>query len=178
MKQILVLFSVMLSQATMAQENIGLLQGGYSMGKGTVTASQPTGFKVNGSWEFQPSGDQWTIGGSLGYLRIAGSESGSDFSVSSIPVCVVSRLMFGSESFMAFVRGQAGTHVSTVSYAGLLVDLSDSQVGMVVGIGGGVMFYASEKTFVSAEYEWLWLSNAFANTGSIGTTALGVGFKF
>lgn len=161
-----------------AQENIAVLQGGYSTGLGNAAGTQPSGFKINASWEFQPSGDKWTMGGSLGYVRLSGSEAGSDYGLSAVPICFVSRIMFGGESFRFFARGQLGTHISTISYSGALLSTNDTQVGMSAGLGGGVMYFASESMFLSAEYEWLWLSNAFANTGSIGTGALGVGYRF
>jgi opacity protein-like surface antigen len=173
-----VLLVALMAVQARAQENFAILQGGYSTGWGNVSGTQPTGFKINVAWEFQPTGDRWTIGGSLGYLRLSGSESGSDYGLSTIPICAVSRIMFGSESFKFFVRGQLGTHISTVSYSGALVSLSDTQMGLAGGLGGGVMFFPSERMFLSADYEWLWLSNAFANTGSIGSAALGVGFRF
>jgi len=157
------------------QENLGILQAGYSAGNGS---SAPTGFKINAAWEFQPNAEKWTMGGSLGYIRLTGKETAADFSVSSVPVTFVSRIMFGGESFKFFVRGQLGTHISTISYSGALVSSSDTQVGMAAGLSGGVMYFASEKMFLSADYEWLWLTNAYANTGSIGTAALGLGFKF
>ena len=157
------------------QENIGLLQGGYASGNGSAA---PTGYKINAAWEFQPMGDRWTMGGSVGYISVSAKEAGNSFDVSSVPICFVSRIMFGGQSFKAFVRGSLGTHISTLSYSGAVVSTSESQWGMVGGIGGGLMYYTSEAMFLSADYEWLWISNAFANSGSIGTASLGIGFKF
>lgn len=176
MKYVLPLFIILVAATVgYGQENLGILQGGYSAGNGSAA---PTGFKINGTWEFQPTGEKWTMGGSLGYIRLTGTETAANFSVSSVPVTFVSRIMFGGESFKFFVRGQLGTHISTISYSGALVSNSDTQVGMAAGLGGGVMYFTSEKMFLSADYEWLWLSNTFSNSGSIGTASLGVGFRF
>jgi len=165
----------MISATANAQENLGIFQGGYSSGQGS---SKPTGFKVTGSWEFQPAGEIWTIGGSVGYIRLSGSESGADFSVTSVPICAVTRFMFGGEKFKAYVRAQGGTHISTVSYSGSFLSASDTQLSMALGIGGGAMYWMSEKMFLNAEYEGLWLMNAFANSGAVTTGSLGVGFRF
>ena len=177
MKKFRILLTLFFGAVSMAygQENIGLLQGGYASGNGSAA---PTGYKINAAWEFQPMGDRWTMGGSIGYIKVSAKEAGSSFDVSSVPICFVSRMMFGGESFKVFVRGSLGTHISTLSYSGALVSTSESQWGMVGGIGGGLMFYTSETMFLSADYEWLWISNAFANSGSIGTASLGIGFKF
>lgn len=166
---------LLLFVSSYGQENLGLLQGGYSIGHGSI---QPAGFKINASWEFQPTGDNWTMGGSLGYMRLSGTESGSDFGLTTVPICFVGRMMFGGDSFKFFIRGQGGTHISTISYSGALLSKNDTQWGMALGLSGGLMFFPGEKTFLSAEYEGLWLSNSFANTGTIGTAALGVGFRF
>ncbi|MBL7848443.1 MAG: outer membrane beta-barrel protein [Cyclobacteriaceae bacterium] len=178
MKHLLLVISLAsLANITFGQENIGLIQGGYSVGNRS-NGTQPTGYKINAAWEFQPMGDKWTMGGSIGWVKLSMTENNGSFSLSSLPICFVSRYMFGGEKFKAFVRGGLGTHVSTISYSGTLVAPSDQQWGMSGSLGGGAMFWMSEKMFLSAEYEWLWLSNAFANTGSIGTASAGFGFRF
>lgn len=178
MKQLLLLFTLaLLAGPAAGQENLGVLQVGYSVGNGS-SGIQPTGYKINGSWEFQPMGDKWTMGGSIGWVSLSATENNGSFSLSSFPICFVSRIMFGGEKFKAFVRGGLGTQVSTISYSGSLIAPSDTQWGMSASLGGGALFWMSDKVFLSADYEWLWLSNAFANTGSIGTASVGVGFRF
>lgn len=178
MKHLFILFVLaLMAGCAFGQENIGQLQAGYAVGNrdGGV---QPTGLKINGSWEYQPTGENWTMGGSVGWVKLSVSETAGGFSLSSYPICFVSRIMFGGEKVKAFVRGGLGTHVSTISYSGASLATSDTQWGMSGSLGGGALFWMSERVFLSADYEWLWLSNAFANTGSIGTASLGVGFKF
>lgn len=171
----LLLFLALTISTARAQENNLILQGGYSAGNGTAS---PTGYKINASWEFQPVGDRWTMGGSIGYVKVSAKEAGNNFDVSSVPICFVSRIMFGGEKFKFFVRGSLGTHLSSLSYTGSVISTNDSQWGMAGGLGGGLMYYMSETLFLSADYEWLWLSNPYTNSGSIGTSSVGVGFKF
>jgi opacity protein-like surface antigen len=172
---VLAMVLALATSAACAQENNLILQGGYAAGNGTAS---PTGFKINASWEFQPMGDKWTMGGSIGYVKVSAKDAGNNFDVSSVPICFVSRIMFGGEKVKFFVRGSLGTHLSSLSYSGTLISTKDSQWGMAAGLGGGLMYSLSETMFLSADYEWLWLSNPYTNSGSIGTASVGVGFKF
>lgn len=174
MRRIWILF-LMISVAASAQENLGTIQIGYASGFANISAKQ-TGIKLNGSWEFQPMGDSWTIGGSIGFIQLNGETPSKTFILTSVPITLVSRLMFGREKLKAYIRGQAGTHFSGVEYSGLLT-YKDNNVGVAAGIGGGAMCKINETVFISAEYEWLWLGN-LANTSSVGTAAFGVGFRF
>lgn len=174
---VLILFLVPTGLA-IAQENLLVIQGGTASSSGNALGSKLTGFKVNGSWEFQPMGDKWTMGGSIGYVQLSASVANGTVKVTSIPIAFVGRYMFGGEKFKGFVRGSLGTQISTGSYSGSVVGTSDSQWGMTASIGGGLMYWVGEKVFVSGEYEWLWLSNAIQDSGSVGCIMGGVGMRF
>jgi hypothetical protein len=180
MKQLLLLISFLVtSGALLAQENLLIVQGGPASGNGSAS---PTGYRIAAAWEFQPTGEWWTMGGSLGMVKLSASETilsaTSTFDVTTIPICFVSRLTFGGEKFKGFVRGQLGTHISSISYSGSITAASESQWGMAAGISPGIMFWVSPKIFLGADYEWLWISNAFANSGSIGIASGSIGLKF
>lgn len=161
-----------------AQENLMVIQGGSATSSGNALNSSLTGFKINGAWEFQPMGDKWTMGGSIGYVQMSATVTNGTVKVTSIPIAFVARYMVGGEKFKVFARGSLGTQISTGSYSGTVVNTSDSQWGMSGSIGAGVMYWASDKLFISAEYEFLWLSNAIQNAGSVGCAMGGIGLRF
>jgi len=180
MKKLLLSITLMITSGGLfAQENIILLQGGPASGNGSAS---PTGYRIAAAWEFQPAGEWWTMGASLGMVKLSASQtilsSTSTFDVTTIPICFVSRLTFGGEKVKAFVRGQLGTHISTISYSGSISLASESQWGMAAGISPGVMFWVSPKVFLGADYEWLWISNTFENSGSVGIASGSLGLKF
>jgi len=161
-----------------AQENLFLIQGGSAGTSGSTVGTSLTGLKVNAAWEFQPMGDKWTMGGSIGYVQLSADLPNGNVKVTSIPIAFVGRYMVGGEKFKGFLRGSVGTQISSASYTGALVSPSNSQWGMTASIAGGIMYWASDKIFISAEYEFLWLSNAIADSGSVGCVLGGIGYRF
>ncbi len=183
MKKLLTILSLsLLSVSVQAQENALSLLGGYSFGTGSVSSSQPTGWRINALYEFTPNASSWSIGGAVGYISLSGSSTylltSSSYKVQAVPISLVPKFSFGSESFKGYLRGIIGSAITTISYTGTVVGTSDNQWGMSFGFGAGGTYYLNEKMFLSADYEWLRLSNIYDDAGSINSASVGIGMKF
>jgi opacity protein-like surface antigen len=51
-------------------------------------------------------------------------------------------------------------------------------MGVTLGGGLGLIYNVSEKIFLSAEYELLYLTNTFYEHNLTNTATAGIGFKF
>ena len=82
----LVIF-LLVSAAVFSQENLVIVNGGYSFAKVEDTGVKIAGWRINGTYEFNPFGQKWDYGISVGYLKLKGSNEIRDYNISSIPVC-------------------------------------------------------------------------------------------
>jgi hypothetical protein len=184
MKHLIAFLLVLGSFAALGQENNLSLTGGYSTTTGNVAGSAPTGYKVSLNYDFQSTGETWSVGGAVGYIGLDGTAtvSGlgtSTYKITSIPVYAVAKYYVGSEKFKVFARLAIGSHFSSGSYSGPVVTLKDtSAIGMSFGGGAGINFWLSEKIFLTADYEYLWLSNAISDTGGVSSASGGIGMRF
>jgi opacity protein-like surface antigen len=171
-----------LSLSLHAQENSLALFGGYSFSTGSVSTSQPTGWKINALYEFTPNSSSWSVGGAVGYISLSGSSTNlvtsSSFKVQTVPISLVPKFSFGSESFKGYLRGIIGSAITTTTYTGSVVGTSDNQWGMSFGFGAGATYFLNEKMFLSADYEWLRISNIYDDAGAINSASVGIGMKF
>lgn len=180
MKHLVAFLMILVSAAAFAQENSLSLTGGYATTTGNVAGSAPTGYRISVNYDFQSSGEKWSVGGVAGYINLDGTvTTGSTYKITSIPVYVVAKYYVGSDKFKAFAKLCAGTHFSSGSYTGSFFTLKDtSSVGMSLGAGAGINFWLSDKIFLTADYEYLWLSNAISDTGGVSSVSGGIGMKF
>jgi len=174
--------SFMLFCNAQAQENSIALFGGYSFGTGSVSDAKPTGYKINLLYEFAPGASSWSVGGSVGYISLSGSSSGAlagySFKVQAVPICLVPKFSFGSEKFKGYLKGAIGTGITTITYTGTLVGTNDNQWGMTLGLGAGASYFLNDRLFLSADYEWLRISNIYEDSGGISSASAGIGLKF
>ncbi len=183
MKHLIAFLLLIGSFAALGQENNLSLTGGYSTTTGDAAGSAPTGYKLMVNYDFQSTGEKWSAGGAVGYINLDGTVTtllgSSTYKITSVPIYVVGKYMVGSEKFKVFTRLALGSHFSSGSYSGPVVALKDSQtIGMSAGIGAGVVFWFSDKIFASADYEFLWLSNAISDTGWVTSASGGIGVRF
>lgn len=82
------------------------------------------------------------------------------------------------EKLKGFIKGAIGAHFSSLKRSGPLGELSDNDFGFAGGAGLGGSYFINEKIFLNAEYELLWLSNAYYVEGLLNTASLGIGFRF
>jgi hypothetical protein len=180
-KYILISFLVILSLRAMSQENMVTVSGGYSFANIEDTDLKGTGFRVNGLYEFNPSGGMVAHGFAFGYIGLKASEGvGSqtiNYTINSFPIYYAPKVMFGKEKLKFFIKGVLGAQFASLKKEGLL-SLSDNDFGFYGGGGGGIMVYLKENIFLNAEYEIAWASNSWYKDGWMNTAGGGIGFKF
>jgi hypothetical protein len=162
------------------QASLTIVQGGTA----AITEQDPvesSGYRLALGWELMPTEERLTLGASLGLVNISGTRSSlgtkTAFRMSTIPILAVSRLMFGGKKLNVFVRIGLGAHSMTTTFETATATSKSTGWGMAAVTAGGVMYWLGKKTFVSGDYEWLWLGSTHPNMGSVGSFSLSAGFK-
>lgn len=180
MKHLIAFLLILGSIAALGQENNLSLTGGYSTTTGDAAGSKPTGYKISLNYDFQSTGEKWSVGGAAGYLKLDGTAGvGGSYSITTIPIYVSAKFLAGSEKFQVFGRVSLGSHFSSASYTGGIVFINESStIGMSAGGGAGANLWLTDKVFLTADYEFLWLSNNISDTGWITSASGGIGMRF
>jgi hypothetical protein len=180
-KYILITFLILLSMRALSQESIVTLSGGYSFANIEDTDTKGTGWRINGLYEFNPTGSMFAHGISFGYINLSASEGiGSQTiknTINSFPLYYAPKVMFGSDKFKFFIKGALGMQFAGLKREGA-VTLSDVDFGFYGGGGAGIMIFIKENVFINGEYEIAWASNNWYKDGWISTASGGIGFKF
>lgn len=181
-KTFILLLLTCLGGIALAQENIVTITGGYSFGKPEDSDLSLTGWRINGTYEFNPTRGPWAFGISIGYIGLSGTESGglagaTEYKTGTMPIYFSPKYMFGSEKIKGFIKGAIGTHNTRFTRTAL-VEITDNDWGFYAGGSAGLNFSVSENVFLTAEYELGWLSNASYKDGLINSVLAGIGFRF
>lgn len=165
-----------------SQENMLTVSGGYSFANVENTDVKPTGWRINGAYEFNPAGGPWAFGFAVGYIGLSASEENIlegniDYNIGTIPLYFAPKFMFGSDKIKGYIKGALGTQRSHLKRTGLF-EISESDWGFYGGGSAGLNFFINEKVFLNAEYELAWLSNSYFKDGLINSAMLGIGIKF
>jgi Outer membrane protein beta-barrel domain len=182
MKNILMITALFLmSVQAWSQENMVTISGGYSTANIEDTDVKGTGWRINGNYEFNPSGGIFANGVSFGYIHISASEDVLQQTVTntihSFPLYYAPKVMFGSDKFKGFIKGALGTQFAWLKREGVST-FTDTDLGFYGGGGAGIMIFLKGNIFINAEYEIAWASNSWYNDGWINTAMGGIGFKF
>jgi hypothetical protein len=179
-KTIAIVVFAMLTTLAHSQENWVTVSGGYVFANVENTDANGTGFRINGLYEYNQAGGNWTHGFSFGYMGLSGESNSQQakYSVNTLPLYYQPKYLFGGEKFKGFVKGAMGWQISHIERKRAVTTLSDKDTGFIGGGGLGAHYFINEKIFLSAEYELLWMSNSFYVDGWLNTTSLGVGIKF
>jgi opacity protein-like surface antigen len=164
-----------------AQENRFTISGGYSFANIEDADQNANGWRINGLYEFNPNEGKLAHGFSFGYIGLSTTVENVqsvDYKSNSWPIYYAPKLMFGGDSFNAFVKGALGMHFTTYKRMGGLGDIKSTDTGFYGGLGAGVMKEVSDNVFLNLEYEWACLSNSYLRNGFMNTIMLGLGFKF
>ena len=165
-----------------SQENMISVSGGYSFANFDNTDLKATGWRINGSYEFNYVGGPWAFGFAAGYIGLSGSEekvSGTvDHNIGTIPIYFAPKFMFGNDKIKGFIKGALGTQTSHFKRTTNNLEFTDSDWGFYGGGSAGLRITLSEMFFLNAEYELAWLSNASYQDGLIQSALLGIGVKF
>ena len=180
-KNILIAFLILVSVKAISQENMVTISGGYSFANIEDTDVKGTGWRINGLYEFNPSGSMIAHGFSFGYINLIATESAGQAEIKStihsFPICYAPKVMFGKEKIKIFIKGAIGAQFASLKREGM-VDLSDHDFGFYGGGGAGIMIFLKENIFINGEYEIAWVSNTYYKDGWISTAGGGIGFKF
>jgi hypothetical protein len=181
-KFLITLAVVMVSAYAFSQENKFTLSGGYVFTNIEDVDVNANGFRINGLFEYNPMGGKFAQGISVGYIQTKATYDGmlqtSDYKLTTVPYYYAPKFLFGNESIKGFIKGALGMHSSWYKKTGTLGEVTDRSWGFYGGAGAGIMKSINEKVFISAEYEWAYLSNAGYRDGFINTISGGIGFSF
>jgi hypothetical protein len=184
MKKIYLLLTLFcLSLYGFSQENIITVSGGYSFANIEDDGGKAPGWRINGSYEFNPSQGPWAFGFAVGYIDLSTSQdmlgSGTaDINMGTIPIYFAPKFLFGSEKIKGFIKGALGTQNTRFKVTTSLLEVTDNDWGFYGGGSAGININLSEKFFLNAEYELAWLSNSFYKDGLMNSAMLGIGVKF
>ncbi len=182
MKRIIIIFAfTTLATFAFSQENMITLAGGYAFSQVEDSDVKIAGWRINGLYEFNPMGAKFAHGFSFGYAHLSGEGTEglqtAAYTIGSWPIYYAPKFLFGSENVKGFVKGAVGWQFSNIKREALTL-FEDNDSGFTGGFGAGGSYFFTEKVFLSAEYELIWLSNSFYRDGWLNTASLGVGFRF
>jgi Outer membrane protein beta-barrel domain len=182
MKNILMITALFLmSVQAWSQENMVTISGGYSTANIEDTDVKGTGWRINGNYEFNPSGGIFANGVSFGYIHISASEDVLQQTVTntihSFPLYYAPKVMFGSDKAKLFLKGAIGMQFASLKREGA-VTFSDNDAGFYGGGGAGGMLFLTESVFLNVEYEIAYAKNNFYGDGWLNSIMGGVGIKF
>ncbi len=180
-RDLIVVLVTMLSMHAFSQENMVILSGGYSFANIEDTDVKGTGWRINGTYEYNPMGGMFSHGVSFGYIHLTATEEAgalsTDFTINSFPLYYAPKVMFGNDRFKAFLKGALGVQFAGLNRTGV-IELSDNDFGFYGGGGAGITIFISDKIFVNGEYEIAWASNSWYSDGWMNTAMGGIGFRF
>lgn len=181
-KLITMLLMVTGTSIAYSQENMVTLSGGYAFANIEEASADGTGWRINGLYEFNPSGSKFAHGFSVGYVSLSGeggvAQEETKYDIGSWPIYYAPKFLMGNESLKGFLKGAIGWQFSNVSRTGAAAEGDSNDSGFAMGAGAGASYFVNEKVFVTAEYEFLWLQNSFFRDGYLNTASLGIGFRF
>jgi hypothetical protein len=183
-RNLLTLTLMCLCAIAMAQENSFSVSGGYAFGniEDAEADAEASGLRINAVFEFSPGATSFSHGFAVGYIgttadfRSASEET--NYKLNSFPIYYAPKFTIGKGGLKLFVKGALGTHVTGYTRTGALVETKSTDMGFYGGLGAGVNLNLGEKLFLSAEYEWAYMSNTFYRDGFINSAMGGIGIRF
>jgi len=172
-----------------SQQNLLSVSGGYSFANiddSDYFTEDPdikgTGWRINGTYDFNPNEGKIAYGFSIGYISVSASYTGdtetAEYTVSTMPYYFAPKYLFGNETFKGFIKlvigGQSATLKRTVSGG----EVTAKDFGFYGGGGAGLMVFVSDMIFINAEYEIAYMTNNFYRNGLMNSVMLGIGVKF
>jgi hypothetical protein len=180
-KHILIIGLLLISMKTFSQENMVTVSGGYSFANIEDTDEKGTGWRINGLYEYNPTGGIFAHGVSIGYIHLTATDGAGEqeitSKVNSFPIYYAPKVMFGPDKFKVFIKGALGMQIAHLKREGFIT-FDDNDFGFYGGGGAGIMFFLKENIFINAEYELAWASNSWYKDGLMNTAMGGIGFRF
>jgi len=176
---IAVLFLLTAALVAYSQENMVTLSGGYAFANIEEADADGTGWRINGLYEFNPSGSKFAHGFSIGYVSLSGEGAlDTQYDIGTWPVYYAPKFLLGEGKLKGFVKGALGWQFSNISRTGTALEADANDSGFTLGAGAGASYFINEKLFLTGEYEFLWLQNSYFKEGYLSTVSAGIGFKF
>ena len=105
-----------------SQQNLLSLSGGYSFANvddSEYLSEDPnikgTGWRINGTYDFNPNEGKIAYGFSIGYISVSASYTGTtgttDYTVNTMPYCFAPKYLFGNEKFKGFIKLAIGVNL-------------------------------------------------------------------
>jgi len=182
-KNLLIFAMVCLFGTVWAQENRFSLTGGYVFSNIEETDTEATGWRLNVTYEFNPGDGMFSHGFTFGYLGTTGDFTSatkrSDYKSNSFPVYYAPKISVGKGNLKGFLKGALGTHITGYKRTGTLAEeISTVDMGFYGGVSAGGSLDLGDKLFISAEYEWAYMSNTYYKDGFVNSAMGGIGIKF
>jgi len=178
----LILAFAFLAMFGYSQEQMFTVSGGYSFANIEDTDLKTSGWRINGTYEFNPLGGDVAYGLSIGYINLTGTTetltNPVDYKIETMPVYFAPKYLFGSDSFKGFIKGAIGFQKSWFERTGNAAIITDMDMGFYGGGGVGAMYNINQQFFINAEYEIAWMTNSFYKEGWMNSAMAGVGIRF
>lgn len=178
MKKLILSLLFLLPFTLYAQVNSLTVGGGYVFTNIEDTDVNGSGYRVNLLYDYQPVGSAVSYGLHFGYVNVTGSNTNTDYTVSTLPIAFVPKFYFGDGNLRAFLKGVIGVQFSDIERAGSSTTITAKDSGIIAGAGAGAKYLLSEKIFLNLDYEFAYLANSFYRDGVMNSISLGVGFNF
>lgn len=160
------------------QENMVTLSGGYAFANLKDADENTTGWRINGTYEFNAFQGQFAQGISFGYISTMATSGNQEYKLNSWPIYYAPKFLFGGESFKGFVKGAIGWHFSNYKKTGTIIIVEGNANGFYGGLGAGAMYTFNDKIFINLEYEWAYMGSSYYRDGFINSIMFGLGIIF
>ena len=172
-----------------SQENLVNISAGYAwlnVDDSDYLVDDPdikaTGWRINGTYDFNPNEGPVAYGFSVGYISVDASYSGvtdtADYKMSSVPFYFAPKYLFGNEKFRGFIKVMLGAQSASLKRTTSTGEITASDFGFYGGAGAGLMFFVTEMVFINTEYEIAYVTNSYYRNGLMQSAMLGIGVKF
>ena len=154
--------------------------GGYAFGNMEGSDTEPSGYRINGLYEYNPHEGVVSHGFSFGYISTSAELRGlprEEIKYNNWPIYYAPKFILGKGILRFYLKGALGIHISTYKRTAL-IETKTTNLGFYGGASAGVMLFLGQSFFLNAEYEWAYLSDSYYTNGFVNTANLGLGFKF
>jgi len=175
-----------------SQENKVNLTGGYawlnandSDYNNSENDIKTTGWRITGTYEFNPNDGKVAYGFSMGYIDMSGSYNGSvdslytaNYNVSSIPLYFAPKFLFGNDRIKGFIKLTIGGIRTDFDRTGTGTNVSAVGYGFYGGAGAGLEINVSESVYIIGDYEINYVSSSYYSGALFQSASGGIGVRF
>jgi len=174
----------------MSQENLLSFSAGYAFANvddSEYITDDPdlkgTGWRINGTYDFNANEGPMAYGFSVGYISVSASYTNSadttiDYTIGTMPFYFAPKYLFGNETIRGFVKLAIGGQSSNFTRTAPGGKIVANDFGFYGGGGAGLMVNVHEMIFLSAEYEIAYMSNNYYRNGLMQSVMAGIGVRF